>query len=217
MKTDAQLQKDVMAALEWEPAVHAALIGVEVKNGVVTLGGHVASSSEKWSAERAAQRVWGVKALATELKVQLPGPSQRSDADIAAAVENVLDWTSSLPAGAVKVMVEGGWVTLSGDVEWYFQKQAATDGVRHLMGVVGVSNQIGIKPSVSAAVVESDIEAALKRAALADARKISVAVHGTDVTLSGTVQSRAEREAATVSAWAAPGVTNVVDMMTLAH
>jgi osmotically-inducible protein OsmY len=217
MKADTQLQQDVSAELKWEPSVHAAHIGVEVKDGVVTLSGQVESYSEKWNAERAAQRVWGVKALATALKVKLSGLSQRTDADIAASVENVLEWTSSLPAGAVKVLVEGGWVTLSGDVDWQYQKQAATDGVRHLMGVVGVSNQIGIKPSVSATVVKSDIEAALKRTAIADGRKISVAVHGTDLTLSGTVRNWAERETATIAAWGTPGVTNVVDMMTLAH
>lgn len=217
MKTDLQLQQDVLAELKWEPAVDAAQIGVEVKNGVVTLDGQVASCAAKWHAERAAQRVWGVKALATALRVQLPGPSRRSDADIAGSVENVLEWTSSLPAGAVKVMVEGGWVTLSGDVDWQYQKQAATDGVRHLMGVVGVSNQIGIKPPLSAPLVKSGIEAALKRSATADRQKICVAVHGTDLTLSGTVQSWAERETVTIAAWRTPGVTNVVDMMTLAH
>ena len=216
MKTDSQLQQDISAELKWEPSVHAARIGVEVKDGVVTLAGQVDSYSEKWNAERAAQRVAGVKAMTTELKVHLTGLSKRTDADIAEAVENVLEWTS-LPAGAIKVMVEGGWVTLSGDVDWQYQRQAATDSVRHLMGVAGVSNQIGIKPSVTATAVKSDIEEALKRTSIADAKKISVAVHGADVTLSGTVHSWDERETATNSAWGTPGVRNVVDMMTLAY
>ena len=142
MKTDSQLQQDVSAELKWEPSVHAARIGVEVKDGVVTLAGQVDSYSEKWNAERAAQRVAGVKAMTTELKVHLTGLSKRTDADIAEAVENVLEWTSSLPAGAIKVMDEGGWVTLSGDVHWQYQRQAATDSVRNLMGVTGVSDQI---------------------------------------------------------------------------
>ncbi len=220
MKTDSQLQQDVSAELKWEPSVHAARIGVEVKDGVVTLAGHVDSFAEKWNAERAAQRVAGVKAMTTELKVHLTGLSMRTDADVAEAVENVLEWTSSLPAGAIKVMVEGGWVTLSGDVDWQYQRQAATDSVRTLMGVTGVSDQIGIKPSlrpVTATAVKSDIEAALKRRSIADARKISVAVHGSDVTLSGTVHSWDERDTATSSAWGTPGVRNVVDMMSLAH
>ena len=217
MKTDSQLQQDVSAELQWEPSVHAARIGVEVKDGVVTLAGQVDSYSEKWNAERAAQRVAGVKAMSTELKVHLTGLSKRTDADVAEAVENVLEWTSSLPAGAIKVMVEGGWVTLSGDVDWQYQRQAATDSVRYLMGVTGVSDQISIKPSVTATAVKSDIEAALKRTSIADAKKISVAVHGNDVTLSGTVHSWDERDTATNSAWGTPGVRNVVDMMTLAY
>ena len=217
MKTDSQLQQDISAELKWEPSIHAARTGVEVKDGVVTLAGQVDSYSEKWNAERAAQRVAGVKAMTTELKVHLTGLSKRTDADVAEAVENVLEWTSSLPAGAIKVMVEGGWVTLSGDVDWQYQRQAATDSVRYLMGVTGVSDQISIKPSVTATAVKSDIEAALKRTSIADAKKISVAVHGSDVTLSGTVQSWDERDTATNSAWGTPGVRNVVDMMTLAY
>ena len=217
MKTDRQLQQDVSAELDWEPSVHAAHIGVEVNDGVVTLTGQVESYAEKWSAERVAQRVSGVKAMATELTVQLTSLSQRTDADIAASVENVLEWNATLPAGAIKVMVEGGWVTLSGNVDWKYQKQSAADSIRHLMGVTGVSDQISIRPLVSAAVVKSDIETALKRAALADAQQINVTVHGCDITLSGTVHNWAEREAATNSAWSTPGVRNVVDMMTLAH
>jgi osmotically-inducible protein OsmY len=217
MKTDNQLQQDVSAELKWEPSVHAARIGVEVKDGVVTLAGQVDSYSEKWNAERAAQRVSGVKAMATELKVKLTGLGKRTDADIAGSVENVLEWTSSLPAGAIKVMVEGGWVTLSGDVDWQYQRQAAADSVRYLMGVTGVSDQISIKPSVSATAVKSDIEAALKRTAIADAKKIHVEVHGTDVTLTGSVHNWAERETATNSAWGTPGVRNVVDKMALAY
>ena len=217
MKTDSQLQQDVSAQLKWEPSVHAERIGVEVKNGIVTLAGQVDSYAEKWNAERAAQRVVGVKAMATELKVHLKGLSQRTDADIAGAVENVLEWTSALPAGAIKVMVEGGWVTLTGNVDWQFQREAAKDSVRYLLGVVGVSDQIAIKPSVSATAVKSDIEAALKRTAVADAKQIHVEVLGNEVTLTGSVHNWAERETATNSAWGTPGVRNVHDKMTLAY
>ncbi len=219
MKTDSQLQQDVHAELQWEPSIHAARIGVEVKNGVVTLAGQVDSFSEKWNAVRAAQRVAGVKALTTELKVQLTSLSQRTDADIAEAAENVLAWTSSLPPGAVKVMVEAGGVTLTGDVDWQYQRQAATDSVRALMGVAGVSDQISIHPSLplpSATAIQADIEAALKRTSIAEAQKISVAVQGSVVTLSGTVHSWDERDSATHSAWGTPGVRNVVDTLTLA-
>ncbi|MEO6280302.1 BON domain-containing protein [Roseateles sp.] len=217
MKTDSQLQQDVMAELKWEPAVHAAQIGVEVKDGVVTLAGEVSSYYEKLNAERAAQRVGGVKALAVELKVKLGELGKRTDADIALSAKNIIGWTGSLPADAVKVMVEGGWLTLTGDVEWQFQRQDAANSVRHLLGVTGLSNQIAIKPTLSATLVKSDIEAALKRRAAADAQTISVAVSGGDVTLTGTVHNWAERDLATRSAWGSAGVRKVVDNMTLAY
>ena len=217
MKTDSQLQQDVMAELKWEPAVHAEQIGVEVKNGVVTLAGEVGSYTEKWNAERAAQRVNGVKALAVEMKVKLSEFGKRTDADIAESAKNILGWTSSLPADAVKVLVEGGWLTLSGDVEWQYQRQDAADSVRYLSGVTGVSNQIAIKPSLSATVVKSDIEAALKRRAAADAKTISVEVKGGDVTLTGSVHSWSERDLATRLAWGSSGVRNVVDKMNLVY
>jgi osmotically-inducible protein OsmY len=217
MKTDAQLQQDVMAELKWEPAVHATQIGVEVKNGVVTLAGEVSSYTEKLNAERAAQRVNGVKALAVEMKVTLPAYGKRTDADIAESAKNILGWTSSLPADAVKVLVEGGWVTLSGNVEWQYQRQAAADSLRYMLGVTGVSNQIAIKPSASATVVKADIEDALKRRATADAKTISVEVKGADVTLTGSVHSWAERDLATRSAWGSAGVRKVVDKMNLVY
>ena len=217
MKTDSQLQQDVMAELKWEPAVHAAQIGVEVKNGIVTLAGEVSSYTEKWNAERAAQRVNGVKALAVEMKVKLSEFGMRTDADIAESAKNILGWTSCLPADAVKVLVEGGWLTLSGNVEWQYQRQDAADSVRYLSGVTGVRNQIAIKPSLSATVVKSDIEAALKRRAADDAMTIAVDVKGADATLTGTVPSWAERDLATRSAWGSAGVRNVVDKMSLAY
>jgi len=217
MKTDSQLQQDVMEELKWEPSVHAAQIGVEVKDGVVTLAGEVSSYGEKWNAERVAQQVSGVKAMAIEIKVKLSGLGERTDADIARSAENLLSWTSTLPTDAVTVMVEGGWLTLSGEVEWQYQRQAAADSVRYLAGVTGVSNQIAIKPSLLAVVVKSDIEAALRRGAIADAKTIAVDVKGADVTLTGTVHSWAERRLATRSAWGSPGVRNVVDKMNIAY
>ena len=218
MKTDTQLQQDVSAELKWEPSVHnAAQIGVEVKDGVVTLTGHVNSYAEKWSAERAAQRVSGVKALAVEMDVKLPGSSKRNDADIARSAENVLQWTTSLPRDCVKVMVENGWITLTGEVEWAYQSQAAVKAVRDLIGVTGVSDQIVIKPKVSVSAVKSDIEAALKRRAIADAQNISVKIQGADVTLTGKVHSWPERELAEDAAWNTPGVRKVVDLITVAY
>jgi osmotically-inducible protein OsmY len=217
MKTDAQVQQDVIAELKWEPSVNPTHIGVEVHDGVVTLAGHVDSYAEKWNAERAAQRVSGVKALAIEMDVKLAGSSQRNDVDIARSAENALDWMTYLPDDSVKVMVEDGWITLSGDVSWEYQRQTAAGAVRYLMGVKGVSNDISIKPKVSVSAVKSDIEAALKRRANADAQNISVDVRGNDVTLTGTVHSWSERDLARDSAWGAPGVRNVVDNITVTY
>jgi osmotically-inducible protein OsmY len=220
MKTDSQLQHDVSAELQWEPAVHATRIGVEVKDGVVTLAGQVDSYGEKWSAEQAALRVSGVKAIAIGLKVHVSSPRQRTDADIAQAVRNALDWTSTLPADAIAVIVEGGLVTLSGSVGWQYQRLAASNSVRHLMGVTGVSNQITITPleiTVESALIKSDIEAALKRTSIADANNIAVAVKGSVVTLSGIIHNWDERDTATYAAWGNPGVYNVVDHMTMAY
>ena len=217
MKSDSQLQQDVMAELKWEPSVHAAQIGVEVKNGVVTLAGEVGSYAEKWNAERSAQRVNGVKALAVEMTVSLSASGKRTDAEIAQAAHSILAWTSSLPEDAISVLVERGWLTLTGDVNWQYQRQDAADSVRYLPGVTGVSNQIAIKPLLSPAVVKSDIEAALKRRAVADASSITVEVSGADVTLTGTVHSWAERDLATRSAWGTAGVRHVVDKMSLVY
>jgi osmotically-inducible protein OsmY len=184
---------------------------------VVTRAGEVSSYAEKWQAEQAALRVSGVMALAVEMTVKLTEFGLRTDADIAQSAKNILGWTSSVPADAIKVLVEGGWLTLSGDVEWQYQRQDAADSVRYLSGVTGVSNQIAIKPMASAKVVKSDIEAALKRRATADASTIDVDVKGADVTLSGDVYSWAERDLARRSAWGSAGVRNVVDKMNIVY
>lgn len=217
MKTDKQLQQAVIDELGWEPSVQASQIGVIVKDGVVTLDGEVSSYAEKWSAERAAQRVSGVQALAVGLEVKLGALGRRSDTDIARSAQTALSWCSTCPSDAIQLMVEQGWVTLTGHVEWHFQKQAAVDALRHLVGVTGVSDQISIAPKVLSTVVKADIEAALKRRAMADAQDICVEVHGADVTLSGTVHSWAERELARHSAWGTKGVRQVVDNMAMAH
>lgn len=211
MKTDSQLQHDVMAELKWEPSVHAENIGVEVRHGVVALSGHVDSYAEKWSAEHAAKRVSGVNSLTVDINVRLSPSSQRSDADIARTAENILQWTSSLPRNAIRLMVEKGWITLTGQVEWDFQRLTAAAAVRHLMGVTGVSDQITLKPLVSFSAAQLDIERALKRRAKTNAEAISVVVRGANVILSGTVNSWSERELAAHSAWSAPGVHKVID------
>lgn len=214
MKTDAQLQQDVIAELEWEPSVDATRVGVAVVSGTVTLDGHVNSHAEKWHAERAARRVSGVRALVIKMDVSLPRSSHRNDADIALAAENAMLWTTFLPRQAVKVVVEDGWITLSGELDWDYQRQAAFATVSQLMGVRGVNDHITIKPQASAGAVKPGIEAALRRRAGAEAPRIQVEVQGGDVTLSGTVHSWAEHDLALHTAWGTPGVTSVADRLT---
>jgi osmotically-inducible protein OsmY len=213
MKTDKELRKDVLAELEYEPSIDATQIGVAVKDGVVTLTGSVESYLEKWRAERAAERVEGVRAVANELEVRLPGDSKRKDTDIAAAAVNALKWNSLVPADKVKVTVEGGWITLKGEVPYRFQKEAAESAVRHLTGATGVSNLIQIKPNVSSTEVKKKIEEALERMAQVDARQIQIETSDGKVILKGKVRSWAEREEAEKAAWRAPGVAQVEDQI----
>jgi osmotically-inducible protein OsmY len=208
MKTDLELKADVERELEWEPSVNASAIGVAVRDGVVTITGEASSYVEKWQAVKAAERVQGVRAVADEIMVRLPDDHTRTDTDLARAAATALEWDTSVPK-TVTVTVEHGYVTLHGEVEWEYQRQAAERAVRNLMGVRGVNNLITLKPRVSTTAVRSKILAALSRQAALDARHIEVKTDDGTVVLTGHAHSRYEAEAAARAAWATPGVRMV--------
>ena len=212
-KGDNQIQKDVASEILWDPRVTSSRVSVSTKDGIVTLRGSVPHYFEKSSAEEAAQRVGGVKAVADELEVKLLGEYEKSDEDIASAAISALDWAYSVPKG-VKVIVDHGLITLSGEVDWDYQRSAAKNAVSSLMGVTGVCNMVSLKTSEKPADVKKLIETALKRSADDEAKKIDVSVVGDHVTLSGTIRSYTEGEDARFAAWNAPGITQVTDLLT---
>lgn len=215
MINDSQLQQAVQDELKWEPRVTAAHIGVTAHAGVVTLTGHVETYPEKQAAERAATRVKGVKGVAEELEVRLPFETKRSDEAIAAAAIERLSWDVSVPKDSLQVKVEKGWVTLSGQVDHYFQKHAPEQDIRPLIGVIGVSNQITIKAQPHADAITNNIMHALHRSWLFDPNTIQVS--GTDgrVKLSGTAASAHDKAVAASTAWMALGVTSVENILAI--
>ncbi|ESQ73712.1 BON domain-containing protein [Asticcacaulis sp. AC402] len=215
MAHDTDLKQNVLDELNWTPNVNGAHIGVTAHEGVVTLTGHVESYSEKHDAELAVRRVKGAKAIANEIEIKLSSGAKRDDEDIARAALNVLSWDGNVPTDAIKVAVSKGWVTLSGQVEWYFQKEAAAQDIRRLMGVIGVSNEATVKPKVDTAVIAENIAFALNRSWF-DTKRIKVTADGGKVTLTGTVDTWSDWQEASEVAWAAKGATSVENEIVIA-
>lgn len=209
MKSDNQIQKDVMDELKWQPFLNASEIGVAVKNGIVTLSGQIDTYSKKLSAEKAAKKVAGVKAIAEDIQIGVSPAYNKTDAEIAEAVLNALKWHTSVQEEKIKIKVENGNVTLEGEVEWEYQRINAKTAIENLTGVRSVFNLISIKPKISASDIEQKISSAYHRSATIDSAKITADVIGSRVTLRGLVRSLTEKEDAEVAAWNAPGVTSV--------
>jgi osmotically-inducible protein OsmY len=213
--TDKEIQQAVLRELEWEPVVKSTEVGVSVKEGVVTLSGFVDSYAKKYDAERAAKRVEGVKAVVNDLEVKLPFNDERTDEDIARAALRALEDRITVPHERIKITVNDGWITLEGDVEWNYQKEAAEVAVRDLTGIKGVTNRINVLPRVSPSDVKTKIEEALKRMAEVDAKRITVETTDSKVILHGKVRSWVEWDEAQRAAWRAPGVKAVENQLVI--
>ena len=215
-KTDAELKKDILEELLYDPGVNVAEIGVLVKDGTVTLNGNVSSYSEKLNAVQATKRIAGVTAIADDIEVKLPESHRRTDGDIAAAAANQIKWSTTIPSGAVEVTVRDGWVTLEGKVEAWYQRLAAENVVKRLAGVKDVTNLVTITPKPAQAQIATSIKSAFERNALLDAGKIQVETSGSTVTLRGKVRNHAEKDEAERVAWTAPGVESVKNKLKVA-
>jgi len=211
MKTDVQIREDVLDELMWEPMLKPSEIGVAVKDGIVTLSGYVNDYSKKLAAEKAVKRVKGVKAVAEDIQVRLPFEMQKDDEEIAVEVVNALKWNTNIPDEKISIKVDNGWVTMEGELEWQYQRDAALSAVRDLIGINGVINLLKLKPVLNASIIKSNIRKALERNADLEADKITIDASDSTVTINGKVHSWSEKSEAERAIWATPGVAKVIN------
>ncbi|HEY1166209.1 MAG TPA: BON domain-containing protein [Chitinophaga sp.] len=216
METDTEIQKNVMDELNWDPVMHSAEVGAIVKDGIVTLVGYVDNYSQRLAAENAAKRVKDVRAVAIDLAISLPDEQRRSDTDLVAAALNALKWSSFVPEDKIRLKVDGGWITMEGEVEWQFQKESAYSAVSDLIGVHGVINRINVRPNITPVIVKDVIKKALERSADIEADSINIVTDGGRIVLKGKVRSWAERKEVERAVWATPGVIEVKDELIIA-
>jgi len=211
MTTDTEIQKNVMEELKWDPIMQSAEIGAIVQDGIVTLVGYVDNYSQRLAAENAVKRVKDVRAVAIDIAISLPDDQRRSDTDLAAAALNALKWSSFVPEDKIRLKVDGGWITMEGEVEWQFQKESAYSAVSDLIGVHGVINRINVRPNITPVIVKDVIKKALERSADIEADSINISTDGGRIVLKGKVRSWAERKEVERAVWATPGVIEVKD------
>ncbi len=215
MRTDGQIKQDILDELVFQPNIDETQIGVIVEDGVVTLTGIVDDFYKKVAAEKAIKKIKGVRAVAEDIEVKYGTEYQKTDKEIAKAIVGAFEWNTAVPEDKISIEVRNGWITLSGVVEFWYQKDAARCVIKNIIGVKGIMNNIEIVPSIAVEQVQEKINSAFKRLADIEAENITVEVDQNTVTLHGIVNSIKEKEEAANTAYLAPGINRVVNKLSV--